>query len=533
MSYPISMGPSASNVHGSARWMQSADVQAAGLLRSDGVLIGQTASGKLLRFNRDGHIMVFAPTGAGKGIGFVQANLVDYRGSMVVLDPKGENAIVSAGYRRQEGQRVIILDPFGKTGTPTDVYNPLGAISHAGKESIGPMIEAIADAIIPTSEHAREPHWPMGAKRFISFLLWFMLAHLPEDERNLVKLYELAYSGRENLERIARAMAAGLHHDPDVKRVCVAMGHWFQGREEREFSYFESQAQNNLGWVGDFVWSQQLAAKPSPPLPLKAEKITVYLVLPFNRIERYRPWLRLMVADLLNSLYDAPGALQDPVLFMLDEAFAGLGQMESLITTVSNVRSAGARLCFIYQDIQQVQKLYGKEWGSLLSNSGATLFWSVAPTDIETAKLISDASGSRTVPVPGQPMGMGQPIIRPEQVSQLPADEIVAFFRNLPPARFGRLNVRNDNRFLSKLAKNTTYDEATGNPGRVSQPAAAGWVPVDLNQFADVAAAVSPEFVEDVQTKSLSEEFGVRVVKNQKGEFGTLDARGFFVPLKS
>lgn len=527
-----SLDPTAyqSNLHGSARWMNAPEAMNAGLLSEAGVLLGQTKDGQLLRFTRDGHMMVFAPTGAGKGIGFVQANLADYPGSMVVLDPKGENAIVSAARRREMGQEVLILDPFNKTGFGSGQYNPLGALSTADHYSLGPMIEALADALIPTGEHRENPHWPLGAKKFASFLMWFMVAHLPPDERHLVKLFELAHGGYEHTAAIARAMAAGLHPDPDIRRICVALGNWFLGREEKEFSYFESQVVNNLGWIGDFVWSRLLASPPSAPLPLKSKPITVYLVLPFNRIERYQPWLRVMVADLLSSLYAAPGAPEDPVLFMLDEAGPGLGRMDSLVSAAAAVRGAGARLCFIFQDIPQLKGIYRENWGSLMANSGATLFWAVAPIDVETAQLVSNATGQRTVPVPGQPTGMGQPLIRPEQVPQLPADEIIAFFRNLPPARFGRLDVREDPRFKSKLAPNTTYAAPGAAP--VAQPVARGFVPVDLEEFgaprrpAETAAAT-----DDVILAALSREFGHLVTRNAAGQLGYVDDRGFWVPI--
>jgi type IV secretion system protein VirD4 len=523
-----------SDLHGDAKWMTAADVQTAGLDDPGGVLLGQTSSGRLLRFNRDGHIMVFAPTGAGKGIGFVQANLVDYGGSMVVLDPKGENAIVSAAHRHALGHDVLILDPFGKTGLASGEYNPLGALSFADRQNLGPMIEAIADALIPTGEHKENPHWPMGAKKFLSFLLWFMVAHQPEERRHLVRLYDLAHSGYEKLEEVARIMTQGLHPDPDIARVCVALGNWFLGREEREFSYFESQAVNNLGWVGDFVWSEVLASKPTPPLPLKGRRMTVYLVLPFNRLDRYRPWLRVMVADLLNSLYDTPGAPDQPVLFMLDEAFAGLGQMESLFAAAAAVRGAGARLCFIYQDIHQVEKLYGLAWASLVANSGATLFWSVG-ADYKTGEFVSHCTGMRTVPVPGQPAGMGQPLIRPEQVMQLPADEIVALFRNLPPARFGRLNVRTDDRFGSRLAENTTYGAPIAAGDDVRPHVSRAFVPVDLTFGAppktDPAGAPNINDPDARMLEQLSQQFGHPVSRNARGEFGYRDERGYWVPI--
>ena len=64
------------------------------------------------RFYHDGHILTCAPTGAGKGVGAVIPNLIDYPGSAFVLDLKGENFAVTARARRQAGQYVFLIDPF-------------------------------------------------------------------------------------------------------------------------------------------------------------------------------------------------------------------------------------------------------------------------------------------------------------------------------------------------------------------------------------------------------------------------------------
>jgi len=457
--------------------MTSEEAAAVGLDDPAGVVLGQRTSGQLVRFNGDGHVMVFAPTGAGKGIGFVQPNLIEYRGSMVVLDPKGENTIVGAAYRRDVlKQKVIVLDPFGMTGQKSDTYNPLGALTFADGGNVGPWIECLADALIP-SQSEKDKHWTDGAKKFVVLLMWWLVAHEPPEKRNLVRFYELASGGRELIYKIATVMSEGRSQDANVARECRAKGNWFLDRQDRELSYFESVGSNYFGWIGDAVWAGVLGGRPSPPLPLKTlEKgMTVFLVLPFHRMERYQSWLRLMVADLLSTLYETQGAPDIPVLFLLDEAYAGLGRMPTLTKAAAGVRSAGARLCFIYQDVGQVSELYGNNWQTFVANSGATLFWSV--NDLPAAQFISTRCGQKTTPVPGNPIGMAEQLIRVEALSTLPADEIIGLFRNTSPAKFGRLNVRTDGRFSGKLAPNKTY----GKPVEKAYTARTDFVAVDLD----------------------------------------------------
>lgn len=512
------------NLHGSAHWMEEPEFNSLGLNGPRGVVLGQRKNGELIRFNGDGHIMVFAPSGAGKGIGFVQPNLAEYRGSMVVLDPKGENAIVSAAHRKKLRQDVIVLDPFKVTGLDGQIYNPLSLLTYADSANVGPWIEGLAEALL-VEQGGKDQHWLAGARKFVVFLMWWMVAHEPPEKRNLVRLFDLAHSGYELLSKMAAVMMEGRSPDPEVARLCRSLGTWFAGRQEREFSYFESICINQLGWISDFVWKDVLSGPPSPPPQLKIKPTTIYLVLPFHRLQRYQGWLRLMVTDLVTNLMDHPGAPSDPVLFLLDEASSGLGRMEFLKNAVATSRSAGVRLAFIYQSVSQVQDHYKEGWQDFVSNSGVTLFWAV--NDLTAAEFLSRWCGTRTARVPGQPTGMAEPLLRVEEAKLVPRDEIIALFQNASPARFGLINALKDSRFTSRLAPNSTY----GKPVERGHSARTDFVPVDLST---VSAPMPPEtefYTEDAQTEALSHQFKKKIVKDADGNFCWINAQGFLVSL--
>lgn len=517
------------NIHGNAQWMGADEFESLGLGGSRGVILGQRKNGDLVRFDGDGHVMVFAPTGAGKGTGFVQPNLVKYGGSMVVLDPKSENAIVGARCRRSMGQSVVILDPFGGTGQKGQTYNPLSALTYASSQTVGPWLECLAEALIK-DEGAKEQHWVVGARKFAVFLMWWMIAHEPPEKRNLIRLFELVHGGRDLIGKMAAVMAEGRSPDPEVARLCKALGNWFLGRQEREFSYFESICINQLGWVGDFVWKDVLSGPPSPPLQLKTKPTTVFLCLPFHRLERYQGWLRLMVADLITTLFDTPGRPDEPVLFLLDEAYAGLGKMEFLFTAAATVRGAGARLAFVYQDVLQIGKIYKDSWQSLIANSGATTFFSI--NDPTTAQFVSGRCGTKTTPVPGNPVGMPEPLLRPENAMKMPKDEIIGFFRNASPAKFGLIDVLTDHRFKAHLDPNTTYGKAKER----TYTARTDYVPVDLSSVTAPGKVheheeTEEEFFErasDTRLENLSNLTGIALLQLQKLEakFGKLVLKG-------
>lgn len=128
---------------GSARFATKWKMFLAGVTRGSGPIVGR-ARGKLLRFNKDGMIIVFAPMGAGKGVGIVIPNLLSYRGSIVCTDIKGENHAITQRHRRKLGF-VYVLN----TARPehSDRFNPLDTI-RVGTRHEKDDAEALAKLLI-------------------------------------------------------------------------------------------------------------------------------------------------------------------------------------------------------------------------------------------------------------------------------------------------------------------------------------------------------------------------------------------------
>jgi type IV secretory pathway TraG/TraD family ATPase VirD4 len=215
------------------------------------------------------------------------------------------------------------------------------------------------------------------------------------------------------------------------------------------------------------------------------------------------------------------------VLFMLDEAYKGLGKMESLFDAMAAVASAGGRLAFVYQDVLQIEKLYGRAWESFAAQSSATLFFAV--NDMTAAEYISRRCGDKTTRLPGNPTGVGERLIRPEAVLNMPKDEILGLFRSARPAKFKRLNVLTDPRYKSKLAYNSTYDE----PEEREYTARDAYVPVDLDAV-DLAGAGRDDD-DDIDTEELiflaklAKKYNRHVFVNESGHYGYKDERGMFI----
>src|SRR5579863_5171419 len=139
--------------YGSARWAEAREVRRAGLLGPDGVVLGRLGS-SYLRHDGPEHVLCFAPTRSGKGIGLVVPTLLTWSGSAIVHDIKGENWTLTAGWRRGFG-RVLLFDP---TNAASAAYNPLLEVRRGEFEVRD--VQNIADVLVdPEGALERRTHW--------------------------------------------------------------------------------------------------------------------------------------------------------------------------------------------------------------------------------------------------------------------------------------------------------------------------------------------------------------------------------------
>ncbi len=135
-----------SDSHGSARFATKVE-RAPLAMTPAGLLIGRDPdSGALLRYAGPAHLLTMAPTRTGKGVGTIIPNLLTLERSILCIDPKGENAMITAKARNRFG-RVHILDPFGVTGLPSSAFNPLGRLDPEHPDAMEDA-NALAEALV-------------------------------------------------------------------------------------------------------------------------------------------------------------------------------------------------------------------------------------------------------------------------------------------------------------------------------------------------------------------------------------------------
>lgn len=444
--------PDGDDTHGSARF--ATDREARPLAQRDGLLIGRDRkSGKLLRYAGPAHLLTIAPTRTGKGVGTIIPNLLDYPGPVVCIDPKGENARITARHRARYGP-VHVLDPFGVTGLSGAAFNPLHRID-AQSLDLADDCMTLADALVYDAPgEAGEAHWNEEAKALIAGIILSIVTSEPASTRTLATL-------RDRLTLAPAAFTAQLEAMQAHGGLDARAANRHLGKSDREAAGVLSSAQRHTHFLDSPRMTAVLGTSDFSFADVKARAITVYLVLPPDRLATYARWLRLMLAQGLTDLARAPASPARPVLFLLDE-FAALGRLEPVERAMGLMAGYGIQLWPILQDVHQLRALYERRAGTFLSNAGVLQVFGV--NDHDSAKLVSDLLGQETVvfetmsrAIDAEETGIsfgaqhvGRPLLTPDEVRTMREDLELLFLAGQRPIIATKLRYYADREFAGR-----------------------------------------------------------------------------------
>jgi len=437
-------GPAGDYTHGSARFASDRETRPLAQ-NGDGLLIGRDRkSGKLLRYAGPAHLGTIIP------------NLIDYPGPVVCIDPKGENARITARHRARFGP-VHVLDPFGVTGLSSAAFNPLDRIDAQGLDLADDCM-TLADALVYDAPgEAGEAHWNEEAKALISGLILSIVTSEPPATRTLATL-------RDRLTLAPAAFTAQLEAMQAQGGLAARAANRHLGKSDREAAGVLSAAQRHTHFLDSPRMTAVLGRSDFTFADAKAKATTVYLVLPPDRLATYARWLRLMLAQGLTELVRAPASIERSVLFLLDE-FAALGRLEPVERAMGLMAGYGIQLWPILQDVHQLRALYERRAGTFLSNAGVLQIFGV--NDHDSAKLVSDLLGQETVvfetmsrAIDAEETGIsfgaqhvGRPLLTPDEVRTLREHLQLLFLAGQRPIVATKLRYYTDREFAGRFDK--------------------------------------------------------------------------------
>lgn len=389
------------DVHGTAHWMRADELKETNLLdQKEGVYIGGYEEGsklKYLKHNGPEHILAFAPTRSGKGIGLVLPTLLDWRESVIVLDIKGENWALTAGWREQyANNRVLKFDPTSDDGMSIK-FNPLEEIRVETNYEIGDL-QNIAMMIVDTEGKGLRDYWEKSSFSFISGLILHAIHKSLKEKKpypNLTDVYTLLNG--EEIKDLLEEMLASKHH------LVSLVGREMLNKAPEELSGVVGSSSSYLNLYVDPIIANNTSKSEFKINDLmNSEKpVSLYLVLKPNDKNRIMPLIRLIMNQLLRRLLEelefengkSVQTYKHRMLLMLDE-FTSLGRLGIFQESLAFMGGYGIKAYIIIQDITQLYEAYGKD-ESILSNCHIRIAY--APNKVETAELLSRMSGTTTV----------------------------------------------------------------------------------------------------------------------------------------
>jgi type IV secretion system protein VirD4 len=446
-------GDDVSHTHGSARF--ATEKETARLVRpGTGLLIGRDMkTGKLLRYEGPAHLLTVAPTRSGKGVGTIIPNLLTANRSIICIDPKGENARISARARYLIGP-VHILDPFGVTGRPSAAFNPLAALDVASLD-VAEDAAGLAEALVYDAPgEAGEIHWNEEAKALIGGIILYVLAEEPEDRRTLATVREHLTGAPDDFA----ALLARMQGTAAAGNLIARAANRQLGKSDREAAGVLSTAQRHTHFLDSPRMTSVLGRSDFSFADLKSTVATVFLVLPPDRLATYARWLRLMLTQSLQDMARTPALPGAPVLYLLDE-FAALGRLAPVEQAMGLMAGYGVQLWPIVQDVHQLRASYGQRAGTFLSNAGVLQVFGV--NDHESARLVSDLLGQGTIMfetasrnLDSEKTGIsysgqhvGRPLLTPDEVRNLPESRSLLFLAGRRPVLAKKLRYYADVEF--------------------------------------------------------------------------------------
>jgi type IV secretion system protein VirD4 len=447
--------------YGSARWAKPDEVQAAGLLAADGVLLGKLGR-KYLRHDGPEHVLCFAPTRSGKGVGLVVPSLLNWSGSAIVHDIKGENWTLTAGFRARFG-RALLFDP---TNPDSAAYNPLLEVRRGEWEVRD--VQNVADVLVdPEGSLEKRNHWE---KTSHSLLVGSILHVLyAEPDKTLAGVANFLSDPRRSIESTLRAMMLTKHlGDAGTHPVVASAARELLNKSDNERSGVLSTAMSFLGLYRDPVITQvtRRCDWRIADLVEGERPTTLYLVIPPSDISRTKPLIRLVLNQIGRRLTEElqPKTRRHRVLLMLDE-FPALGRLDFFESALAFMAGYGLKAFLIAQSLNQIEKAYGQN-NSILDNCHVRV--SFATNDERTAKRVSDAlgtatemramrnyAGNRLSPWLGHLMVSRQetarPLLTPGEIMQLPPDDEIVMISGTYPIRAKKARYFEDGRLAERV----------------------------------------------------------------------------------
>ena len=413
-------------LHGSARWANQQDIEKAGLLprpitfwqqltgqqkpTSEGVYVGAWLDKKgvtrYLRHNGAEHVLCYAPTRSGKGVGLVIPTLLSWEHSAVITDLKGELWALTSGWRQKYARnKVLRFEPASLSG---GVYwNALDEIRLATEYEVGD-VQNLATLLVDPDGKGLATHWQKTAQALLVGVILHVLYKAQQEgtDATLPAVDDMLSNPDRESAELWMEMATYTHVHGKNHPTVGAAARDMLDRPDEEAGSVLSTAKSYLALYRDPVVRRNVSKSEFRIKDLMnfETPVSLYIVTHPNDKVRLRPLVRVLInmivrllADKMDFVNGQPKAHYNHRLLMLLDEFPSLGKLEILQEALAFIAGYGIKCYLICQDINQLKSRetgYGHD-ESITSNCHVQSAF--PPNRVETAEHLSKLTGQTTV----------------------------------------------------------------------------------------------------------------------------------------
>lgn len=494
--------------YGQARFAKAAEIRKAGLFDDDGdgIIIGRLGK-KYLKAGRHNfpHVMLAAPTGSGKGVGVVIPNLFNWNHSLIVLDIKKENWMLTAGFRQSHGHDVYLFDPASPTGL-THRWNPLAHV-HDDPAVRVDDIQKIGNIIFPDLQ-GTDPIWTASCRSlFLGVVLY--LFETPDKQRTLGQVAREVISGEDaRFKEIVDASSAG--GNPYSIACSSSLMDYLNTADNTRTSIRKTFTSRFDLFVNPVI-DAATSANDFDLSALRRRRISIYLGITPDNLGRLAPLLNLFFQQAVDlntrELPEHNPSLKYQCLLLLDE-FRSLGKTQNIVDAIAFLRGYGIRLLPIFQSPTQIAEVYGQDTAdTFFDNFSVRVVYT--PSNQKAAEAISRELGTFTYKATSKskPLALGKgsrsqnesdqsrALLLPQEVKEMGNDEEIIFALGSKPIRAQKIRWYLDPTFKDRVLPAPILNSITGAGAGVRHAAgASSGQLIDRNAVADWAIEGSKSF---------------------------------------
>ena len=373
--------------HGSSDWSRNGE-QYTVLNNKKGIIL---AEDNYLPVDKRGNVnvLVVGGSGSGKSASYSIPNAFQMLGSYVFTDPKGELYDRTAGYLKQHGYEIKVLNLVKPQYS--DGYNPLMHISSEID------VDVIANTIVKgqkTDGGGSDPFWDDSAEMLLKALIYYLMAARPEEEQNLASCAELVRAANSNGgSNLLTELISKLPYDHPARMNYKSI----EIAPEKTYSSILSTLQSKLGKFDSKEIAELTSTDTIKFEDIGSKKTAVY-VISSDTHAAYDFLLTIFFSQMIQQLYnfadDNGGRLKVPTYFILDE-FANIGKIPDFDKKISTSRSRKISFSVILQNLDQLEAIYDKSYETIIGNCDTHVF--LGSNSYKTVEYFSKALGEKTI----------------------------------------------------------------------------------------------------------------------------------------